>query len=74
MKGRKDDPNHSGFLGSEDHGDLAKQVLEFKAQHEYECAVDESYSPGIEKYINILTDLLPHVQVSWSCNLAYPTM
>lgn len=43
-----------------------KQASEFKAQHEYKYAIDESFSPGIEKYVNILTDLLQHVQMSQS--------
>lgn len=65
-------PKHKWLLRSEDHGDSAEQPSEFKALHEYECATDESYSPGLEKYINIQTDLLQHVQMSQSCKPSVP--
>lgn len=53
-------------LGTDNHGDLAKQAWEFKAWREYGCATDENFCPQSEKYINIQTDLLQHVQTSQS--------
>lgn len=53
-------------LGTENHGELAKQASEYKARCEYGCTTDENFCPWSEKYINIWMDLLQHIQTSQS--------